>query len=71
MEFPWLLEKETVGVTMGFTVTDIGAELAVAGLAQVKEEVKATDTVCPLVKLLVANVFPVCPLTGFPLIRQT
>ena len=56
---------------MGFTVTDIGAELAVAGLAQVKEEVKTTETVCPLVNPFVVKVDPICPETGFPLILQT
>ena len=70
MVFPWLLLMPTVGVTGWLTVMAIGVEVAVCGLAQLKDEVSWTDTCCPFVREEVVKVKAVWPETAFPLILQ-
>ena len=59
IEFPWLLVTFAVGKTDGFTVTVIGVEFAVVGLAHENEEVSVTETAFPFANVLVVKVDPV------------
>jgi hypothetical protein len=63
---PGLADTLTAGVTIGFTVMVIPAEVAVVGLAQGELEVKVHVTISPFARPDVVYVVPVAP-TVLPL----